>query len=183
MLSFLVVSSIFLWIMVLFDLLLALVIIRKINSSGQIPHIGLKPGTLAPDFTARTLDGNIVTLSNYLGHKVVFIYISTHCQPCREFLPGFKTLSTKIKQGGFEPVLVSTSDAQETKTYVEEFELDLTVLTSIEQHGLFMQGYKIGGTPYYCLIDENGKVVSTGFPTLAGGEWEKWVKVWEASES
>lgn len=87
----LVVSSVLLWIAVLFNLMLTIAIIRRgrARQSGfdmaNVPTLEI--GSQAPDFTAQTLDGKTVTLADYAGKPVVFVFISPTCRPCIDKLP------------------------------------------------------------------------------------------------
>lgn len=116
--TILVVSSILLWLVVLLNLLLTFGLVRRFNAAPRpvtMPHqIGLQVGELAPDFTAPTVHGEIVTLSTYIGRKVVFVFISAHCVPCHEVLPDLQQLGLKAARAGVELVLVSSDEMEET---------------------------------------------------------------------
>src|SRR5690348_1026265 len=104
----LVVSSAVLWLVVLLNLLLTLALVRRVNASPRtVPQERLKTGEPAPDFTAHTLDGELVSRSTYAELKVAFVFISTHCGPCREIMPQLVPLGPKAAQAGVELVLVS----------------------------------------------------------------------------
>ncbi len=73
----LVVNSILLWVVVLFNLLLTLALVRRLNADRRSEHtMGLEAGQPTPDFTAQTLSGEAATRSTYIGRKVAFVFIS-----------------------------------------------------------------------------------------------------------
>jgi hypothetical protein len=65
--SFLVVSSVLLWVVMLFNLLLTLAVAKRLSTASQVSHVGLNPGTKGPDFTAQMQDGETATLKKGRG--------------------------------------------------------------------------------------------------------------------
>jgi cytochrome c biogenesis protein CcmG/thiol:disulfide interchange protein DsbE len=51
---------------------------------------GPQVGDRAPDFSATTLDGGRVSLSDYAGRPVVLNFWASWCNPCREEFPLFR---------------------------------------------------------------------------------------------
>ena len=74
------------------------------------------PGTVeAPDFTLPDLDGNLHSLSDYRGQKVVLLTWASFCG-CRFDLPGWQALYSELKLDGFFTVLAVAEDAGGTAT-------------------------------------------------------------------
>jgi peroxiredoxin len=172
----LVLSSILLWAVVLFNLLLTIALIRK-SSTAQpgfdMAHIPtLEVGSQAPEFTAETLDGKTVTLADYTGKTVAVIFISASCKPCLEKLPSLNKLSQRAKSFGMELVLVNIGNKEETKELIQQQNILLPTFIAHPTINPFMRDYKVAGTPYYCVVDEDGKVVSTGF---VDPKWDEFV--------
>lgn len=67
---------------------------RETNSAGPTP-LTTAPyvGSLAPDFTLPTVDGQTITLSDYTaaGTPVVLNFWATWCPPCRVEMPYFQS--------------------------------------------------------------------------------------------
>jgi peroxiredoxin len=182
----LVISSVALWVVVLLNLLLTLALVRRLNSGlpaniSKADEIGLKVGTPAPDFIAETLDGKAVTLANYAGRSVAFIFIAPDCGPCREALPGYEATGVKAERAGVELVLVSTANKEETRALAEEFQLHLQVLVAPPDNTSFMDDYKLRGTPSYTLIDREGNIQSAGRPSPQKPGWKALVEAWESA--
>ena len=51
---------------------------------------GPRAGDVAPDFTAQTLDGKTVSLSDFRGKPVVLNFWASWCNPCRKEFPLFR---------------------------------------------------------------------------------------------
>jgi peroxiredoxin len=180
----LVVSMVLLWIVVLFNLLLTLVLIRQRQSQtrggGENRDMGgLKAGQAAPDFTASTLQGEVVTQATFSGSPAAFIFVGPHCGPSREAIPSYQGLYPRAKQAGVELMLVSTGSEEETKALVAEMQITMPVLAADETTNSFMKDYNLRATPTYCLVDGNGKVVASGFPSADWGEWKRIISSWE----
>jgi peroxiredoxin len=180
----LVVSSILLWILVLLHLLLTLALARRMNaklsqfrdSFADIPKLELcQP---APDFSAQMLDGSQVSLASYAGRNVAFVFISPTCSPCREKMPVLNALQPQAKKAGVELVLVSDSDRNEAKKFSNDFNTNIPMLIAPRTDNPFMTDYKAVGTPFYCLVADDGNMQATGF---LDDEWEKLTKAWETS--
>ena len=97
----LVVSSILLWLMVLFNLLLTVALIRRAAAkqpgfaTENVPTLEI--GSQAPDFTAETLDGEAMTLDDYAGKSIALIFVSPTCKPCLNKLPELHELMNYMR--------------------------------------------------------------------------------------
>ncbi|HEX8219140.1 MAG TPA: redoxin domain-containing protein [Chloroflexia bacterium] len=180
----LVISVVLLWVIVLLNFVLTLALIRKLNNSSALNaevarQDGLKPGDPAPDFTAETLRGETVSLSTFLGRDTALVFVSPTCGPCRSALPRFEAALPHARRSGAELVLVSIADADATRAFADEFNISLPVLVAPRPENTFMQDYKFNSTPSYCLIDAQGKVRLSGYPSFEGGEWRSLVDSWQ----
>jgi len=174
-----------LWVLVLFNLLLTLALVRR-TSSGTQPRPQqrdwLQAGEPAPDFTAKTLDGEPVTLVSYAGRAVVFVFISPSCEPCREYVPSYNALGPVARQAERELVLVSVASRTETREFVEAFNIALPVIVAPQEESSFMKDYKFVETPTYCAIDAQGAVQSSGLPFPEKGEWGLLTASWKQAD-
>lgn len=187
MIQVLIASSALLWVIALFNLLLVLALIRRINAEpqqGGIEKQGPEVGQLAPDFKAETLQGEVVTLSTYTGRPTAFIFVSPRCGPCIEALPSYITLHPIAERANIQFVMVSVGDTEETRTFVDEFDISIPLLLAPVVSNDFLKDYNFSGTPYYCFIDAQGKVQSAGYPSLEDwSEWKTLTESWKTGES
>ena len=58
-------------------------------------------------------------LATYAGRSVAFLFISC-CEPCRRAIPGYEALREPATRAGVELVLVSASEADATRVFVDE---------------------------------------------------------------
>lgn len=172
----LVIGLILLWIVVLFNLLLTLAIIRRLNLGSW--QTGLRQGQIAPDFTAQTLSGESVTLQDYAGYPTAFVFISTRCSHCEKLLPELEALSPQAMRAGINLVLVSDNQREEIQDYARRNNIHLPVLIAPQSENPFFQNYQVKGTPFYCYIDQQSKVQSAGHPHITGGAWKVLADDW-----
>ncbi len=170
----LVISSIFLWLIVLANVFLTLALIRRLNRAGQNTlDVGLKTGTTAPDFTAQTLQGVTKTLTDYKGRAAVLIFASPSCQPCRERLPMLQMTAVEARADGVEFVLVSGGTLEDTRAWNQEAEIQLPLLVATQDQNPFFKDYQITGTPAYCLLGADGKVHGSNHVGVNLDDWKK----------
>lgn len=116
-------------------------------------------GHLAPDFTLKTLDGNIVRLSEFRGKKVVLInFWATWCPPCRLEMPTMQQIYTEYRDKGFEILAVNIeSDAQqEIRDFVKELRLTFPILLDPDMK--VTRKFRVIGLPVSALVDRQGIV-------------------------
>jgi len=175
----LLISSILLWLMLLFNLFLTFALIRRTHAT-SLPHSGLAAGTQAPDFRAQTLDGETKTLASYLGHRTVFVFFSVHCQPCRTLLAQLGQTQEQVQQAGGELILVSGDEQAETEAFVAELNLPFPVLLAPRPVNAFFSAYQIVHTPSHCFLTAQGTVQASGVPVVRSGSWQALSELWEA---
>jgi peroxiredoxin len=114
----------------------------------------------APDFSAQTLDGRIVSLADFRGQKkVVVTFWASWCGPCRLEMPTliefYKTNHTDSSD--FEILAVSIDDdPKEAADFATAMKLNFPVLLDSGKH--IASAYGVDGIPTMFLIDKNGKV-------------------------
>lgn len=124
-------------------------------------------GSRVPAYTARSLDGQPVSLASLRGKVVVLNIWATWCRPCRTEMPALERLHRQLGNQGLAVVAVSvdapvgtfTSDGRpggDVRAYVENMRLTFTVLhdprRSIEQ--LFL----VQGLPTTFIINQEGRI-------------------------
>ena len=70
----------------------------------------LKVGSVAPDFTAYTVDGKPVKLSDYKGKVVILDFWASWCGPCQISMPGLEKIYQQIKDKNVVVLSLATWD-------------------------------------------------------------------------
>jgi peroxiredoxin len=167
--SLFVINFILIWIIILFNLILTMALVRQVNKLinagtglGRAQVEALKNGEPAPHFTASTLDGNLAILSNYINQSVLLIFVSSHCKPCREKIPAIEKVSPKALVAGVNIIYVCVDDMETSTAFLKEFDISSQVLVAPLETNSFLTDYKVPATPYFYLI-EQGVVQEGGF--------------------
>lgn len=189
----LLISVSILWGIVLINLALTLRILRWIRASNEqqmaqakvVEQQELIVGAPAPEFKARTLDGQAVRLDNYADHSVAFLFVSPACGRCRLEMPMLVKLSPIAKKNaGVEIMLVSDWGPVITQRWLDTIhsedgvEVTLPMLVAPRGKSDFLDDYNPGHmTPAFCLLDAQGNVQAKGhIPSI---EWNKLKRTWE----
>lgn len=121
-----------------------------------------KPGAPAPAFTAKTLDGNMFTLSAQRGKVVLLYFWATWCSPCMKSAPANKALQDQLRERfGDRFVWVDLSlDDQDVNVAEHVKKLGIqAVQIRIGQHSRVADAYGVGGVPDAFLIGSDGKIL------------------------
>ena len=123
----------------------------------------------APDFTLRTVQGDLFNLSDYKGKVVLLNFWGTWCGPCRREIPDFNKLHDKYQKDGLEIVGITITSGSPERIYnfMKEWDIEYTILTDIEdyetQRVTAYYGRAIGqpitGLPTTLIIDRGGYIV------------------------
>jgi len=114
-------------------------------------------GFLAPNFAAKTLDGETVRLINLRG-KVVLINIwASWCPPCRAEMPAIERVYQTYKDNGFV-VLAINSTMQDTvadaRAFADGNKLSFPIL--MDETGKITRLYRVQSLPTSFFVGRDG---------------------------
>jgi peroxiredoxin len=134
------------------------------SPAAQNPGVsGTASGTVAPDFTARDVDGKTFRLSDHVGKKVVLLdFWSTFCEPCKAEFPHLRALYEADKEKGLLVIGVAM-DGPETvadvPAFVKRFDLGFPVLTDDDSRIASLYDPK-KSMPFSVLIGRDGRIIA-----------------------
>ena len=89
----------------------------------------LKVGDKAPEFTSKDQDGNIITLNNYKGKKlVVFFYPKANTPGCTLEACNLRDNYTELQQEGYEILGVSADSEKKQSNFRNKFDFPYPLL-------------------------------------------------------
>ena len=115
-------------------------------------------GEKSPDFLAAVIDGDSVSLSNYLGSPIVLNFWASWCPPCRDETPHFEKIWRLYRQ---KDVVLLGINVQDTLADADEYikEFDVTFTNAIDKDGKIMVDYGVTGLPVTFFIDRDGIII------------------------
>jgi peroxiredoxin len=121
-----------------------------------------KIGIEAPEFSSKTADGKVVSLSSYRGKYVLVDFWASWCKPCRAENPNVLKAYNEFKDKNFDILAVSIDDDREKwLKAVEEDHLPWTQVSELQGWNTdAIKKYGVIGIPSNFLIDPDGKIVA-----------------------
>ena len=133
----------------------------------SLNQTSLKVGTLAPDFEADALNGEVIRLSQFRGEPVLLTFGTTWCPDCRLEAPVVQELHENYPE-----LVVLLVDSNENADTVQEFvdEIGITHPVLLDSDGSISRLYQVFAIPTGLFIDSDGliraKVVERVTPDL-----------------
>ena len=136
---------------------------RFLRTDGQMTHI--EPGTLAPPFSLKDLNGKDYSLPCLLEKgPVVAAFFKISCPVCQFTFPFLERLYKRYGEKGVTFLGISQDDAKATKKFAAEY--GVTFPMAIDEKGYpASNAYGLASVPTIFFIEPEGtaKVVCVGF--------------------
>ncbi len=109
------------------------------------------------------LDGRGQALAQWRGKVVVLNFWAPWCPPCREEIPGFTRMQTRLGEAGLQFVGVALDAPEKVAAFAEENDMNYpNLLGGPEGAALSRQaGNRLGGLPYTVVFDRAGVAVAS----------------------
>ncbi|MFZ0795513.1 MAG: redoxin domain-containing protein [Candidatus Korobacteraceae bacterium] len=147
-----------------------------------IEHPELAKLDLAPEFSAKTLDGNTVDIDSLQGKVVLLDFWATWCAPCRMTLPKLKKEYGKLSS---QPVVFLSISADQSEDQLRSFlENDKPLWAQIyDGDDNIRTMYAVRAYPTFIVVGPDGVIRyrTTGAEDVPIGEVKKQLKVLEGS--
>ena len=111
----------------------------------------------APDLILEDLDGNTVSLKDYLGSVVLVNLWATWCPPCRAEMPAIEKVYQEYKDQGFVVLAINMTyqdDPFEVVPFTEQYGLTFPIL--LEETGDVASAYQLNSLPSSFFINRDG---------------------------
>ena len=167
--TFLLVSSIALWAVVL---VLGFFLLGTLRSLGMLGwrfdemeatrpvrrgREGLAPGKQAPDFTLPSTANGELSLHDFAGRKVLLVFTQSGCGPCHAIMPELNNLQMR---GEHQVLVVHAGEREDAADMATEFRACFPIVTQKDWN--LSKRYQVFATPFAFVVDEEGKIASKG---------------------
>ena len=125
--------------------------------------IGIPVGQTPPAVTLENLDGDSVSLAQWIGKKPVIVeFWATWCPICEELLPTMEAAHKRYgDQAEFLVVAVAVNQSKNTvRRHLQKHPMPFTFLW--DGNGAAVRAFQAPSTSYIAVLDAKGKVVYTG---------------------
>ncbi len=118
------------------------------------------PGAPAPDFSATSIDGESIKLSNLEGKLVLLDFWAPWCGPCRDLSQHINELSEKQRNSGLEVIYIAapSSRKEDIINLREKYNLHYPIIH--DEDKTIAKKYGISAIPALVLI-KDGKINSS----------------------
>ncbi|MCH7993781.1 MAG: TlpA family protein disulfide reductase [Planctomycetes bacterium] len=122
----------------------------------------IKIGDQAPNFSAKSVEGDDVRLEDHRGKVVLVDFWATWCAPCIAEMPNIERIYNEHRNNGtFEVVGVSLdTDERQVKRFVKGKAPWPQIVGGPAENNPIAMKYFVAGIPATFLIDYEGKVVA-----------------------
>lgn len=117
-------------------------------------------GSPVPDFTATTLSGETVHLTDYKGQVVMLNFWATWCPPCKAEMPTIQAAYKHYHEQGFTVLAINN---REQSVQIQPFAnaLALTFPIILDTDSILQDTFAIKGYPTSLFISDAGEVYAT----------------------
>jgi thiol-disulfide isomerase/thioredoxin len=132
-------------------------------------------GSVAPDFTVRTLDGGEFSLSRHVaedGRPVFLNMWAEWCFPCRAEMPAIDAVAAAHPEVHFIGVVVDDDEA-DARRFVDEYGIRYQI--GLDDDRVVKNAYDIWAMPSTYLLDGDGVIVDRVFGPMQERQLEEMI--------
>jgi thiol-disulfide isomerase/thioredoxin len=121
-------------------------------------------GKIAPNFTAPTTEGKLLSLNDIKGKATIIDFWASWCKPCRLENPNVVRVYEKYHDKGLEIISVSLDRAGQKERWLKAIETDNMNWHHVSNLKFWNEPvakmYSVSSIPATFILDENGKIVA-----------------------
>lgn len=119
---------------------------------------GLPDGAIAPNFTAQTLEGKTVKLSDYKGKMVMLYFWADWCPACKKEFPATQAYYEELNKSEIEILAINVGQERSaSEAFKTEFGATFPML--VDSASTIAAQYGVQELPTNYFIDAEGDVI------------------------
>jgi peroxiredoxin len=119
----------------------------------------LTPGTNAPDFELKAMDGRRFVLRDELAHgPIVLAFFKVSCPTCQYAFPFLERLERAYGHSGVRIIGVSQNNPRDTANFTKDFGVTFPVLLDDTEKYPASNAYKLTNVPTIFWIAQDGEI-------------------------
>ena len=135
-------------------------------------------GRKAPEFSAESINGKPVSLSNYPESPIILNFWASWCPPCRDETPHFEKIWRLYKEKDVVVIGINVQDdLNSANEYISEF--DVTFVNGMDKNGRIMVDYGVTGLPVTFFLDREGMIIGRWVGSIGASSLESRVEALE----
>jgi peroxiredoxin len=153
-----------------------LVILASIFITAASAQQSLRPGSIAPEFSAPALNGQLFDLNQLQGKVVVVTFWSTRCPICHSEIPKLNRVADKYKGQNVVFLGLTTDNESKVENYLKSTQFNFNILPNsfgivLQYADRDRQGNIDIGYPAYFVINQSGSI------ELKNSGWDKTTEI------
>lgn len=121
-------------------------------------------GSVAPDFSAQTPTGEILSLKEAMGEYTIIDFWASWCKPCRKENPNVVKVYNKYHDKGLNIISVSLDKESQKSRWLQAIEKDQLTWSHVSnlkgwKDPIAIQ-YNVRGIPATFLLDKDGNIIA-----------------------
>ena len=130
--------------------------IEKEKIDKLLSKFSIKLGKKAPDFSTKSLTGEIIELKDYSGKFVFIDFWGSWCPPCRKEIPHLKKLYSSVTRDKLEIIGLAQDKEPELRKYIADNEIKYPNALAPRE---LLAKFNISRFPTSFLINPEGMIV------------------------
>lgn len=161
-------SYLLLWIVVAVQTFLLLGALRQLgliqlrlgsDSGILITPEGLERGAMAPAFEAEVLTGQVVRRTDFLGRRLLLVFISPSCVSCKQLIPHLNAIYDEYRHD-VDVLAVCNGSRGSCSKFARLYGIRPSVVSDLANS--IASDFGTSATPFAFLLDEQGRVLIRG---------------------